>query len=138
MESDQSTRQDEKSSAGLCPGIIYRDHYPGRARRFLKEKVAWNFRKWGEDGERLEIKRTKGLTNYWLTPCFHGADEQDRTADLLITNQLLYRLSYIGFVFSNGHTRLKFCLSIVSHTPCQVFHAGAGPESALTFGSSLI
>jgi hypothetical protein len=27
---------------------------------------------------------------------FTGADEQDRTADLLITNQLLYRLSYIG------------------------------------------
>ena len=27
---------------------------------------------------------------------FHGADEQARTADLLITNQLLYQLSYVG------------------------------------------
>jgi len=29
-------------------------------------------------------------------PGFHGADEQIRTADLLITNQLLYQLSYVG------------------------------------------
>lgn len=27
---------------------------------------------------------------------FTGADDQIRTGDLLITNQLLYRLSYIG------------------------------------------
>jgi hypothetical protein len=27
----------------------------------------------------------------------YGADARNRTADLLITNQLLYRLSYIGF-----------------------------------------
>ena len=27
---------------------------------------------------------------------FNGADDQNRTGDLLITNQLLYRLSYIG------------------------------------------
>ena len=26
----------------------------------------------------------------------NGADERNRTADLLITNQLLYQLSYIG------------------------------------------
>jgi hypothetical protein len=26
----------------------------------------------------------------------NGADERDRTADLLITNQLLYQLSYVG------------------------------------------
>ena len=26
----------------------------------------------------------------------HGADERSRTADLLITNQLLYQLSYVG------------------------------------------
>jgi hypothetical protein len=27
----------------------------------------------------------------------NGADERNRTADLLITNQLLYQLSYVGF-----------------------------------------
>ncbi len=27
----------------------------------------------------------------------NGADEEIRTLDLLITNQLLYQLSYIGF-----------------------------------------
>ncbi len=31
-----------------------------------------------------------------VTSCFDGADERIRTADLLITNQLLYQLSYIG------------------------------------------
>ena len=30
------------------------------------------------------------------TPAISGADDQNRTGDLLITNQLLYRLSYIG------------------------------------------
>lgn len=29
-----------------------------------------------------------------------GADERNRTSDLLITNQLLYRLSYIGIMES--------------------------------------
>ena len=29
-----------------------------------------------------------------------GADDQNRTGDLLITNQLLYRLSYIGIHLS--------------------------------------
>ena len=28
--------------------------------------------------------------------CVHGANKRIRTADLLITNQLLYQLSYIG------------------------------------------
>ncbi len=28
---------------------------------------------------------------------FTGADERSRTLDLLITNELLYQLSYIGF-----------------------------------------
>ena len=30
----------------------------------------------------------------WLQPRLSGAGARDRTADLLITNQLLYRLSY--------------------------------------------
>lgn len=37
-----------------------------------------------ESGNRLELK-TKG-----------GAKEETRTPDLLITNQLLYQLSYLG------------------------------------------
>ena len=31
-----------------------------------------------------------------LMDYFYGADARIRTADLLITNQLLYQLSYIG------------------------------------------
>jgi hypothetical protein len=40
--------------------------------------------------------KEKGVAVVKLQPLDSGADEQDRTADLLITNQLLYRLSYIG------------------------------------------
>src|SRR5438045_2418081 len=31
-----------------------------------------------------------------LSSCFHGADARTRTGDLLITNQLLYQLSYVS------------------------------------------
>ena len=41
-----------------------------------------------------------------------GADDQNLTGDLLITNQLLYRLSYIGI-----HERDDVFISRVS--PCQ-------------------
>ena len=43
-----------------------------------------------------------GRLTWRRTPCFQlflgkaGADERIRTADLLITNQLLYQLSYVG------------------------------------------
>lgn len=32
----------------------------------------------------------------YVSNCFYGAGERNRTSDLLITNQLLYRLSYTG------------------------------------------
>ncbi len=39
-----------------------------------------------------------------------GADEQARTADLLITNQLLYQLSYVGTLdFTKFSHRLESC-----------------------------
>ena len=34
-----------------------------------------------------------------------GAGERTRTADLLITNQLLYQLSYAGFGFTEGRAQ---------------------------------
>ena len=41
----------------------------------------------------------KGLTTIFIAmnPCWFGAGEMNRTPDLLITNELLYRLSYTGF-----------------------------------------
>ena len=33
---------------------------------------------------------------YWLLTRIDGADGRDRTCDLLVTNELLYQLSYIG------------------------------------------
>ena len=35
-------------------------------------------------------------SSVWTTPLGNGADGRIRTADLRITNALLYRLSYIG------------------------------------------
>ena len=37
----------------------------------------------------------------WTRPP-HGADRRARTADLLVTNQLLYRLSYTGVCALRG------------------------------------
>ena len=44
---------------------------------------------------------------YLNPPEDFGADERSRTSDLLITNQLLYQLSYIsqGLKFSKSHSR---------------------------------
>ena len=36
-----------------------------------------------------------------------GADERTRTADLLITNQLLYQLSYVGLELTLGGWRAR-------------------------------
>jgi hypothetical protein len=130
-----SIRQDERSSAPSCSEIFYQDYYPGQKRLFLKEKGAWNFQKWGKDGERFGMQKNKGLSCHYLTPCFnYGADEQDRTADLLITNQLLYRLSYIGFAYCSDSTSSKdlpiyskkFALSRFS---CTGFRARAARSS---------
>jgi hypothetical protein len=32
------------------------------------------------------------------TPCFNGAHDQDRTGDLILTKDVLYRLSYVGWL----------------------------------------
>jgi hypothetical protein len=43
----------------------------GQERLFFKEKVEWNFTKWGEDGERMTFERhrkTKGCKPYKLQP----------------------------------------------------------------------
>ena len=81
---------------------------------------------------------------------FSGADARDRTADLLITNQLLYRLSYIGFGLCGGpaHSeeppiyRKKYPLSSFSCTKHLFRHARCESTnrigSALTFDASLI
>ena len=44
-----------------------------------------------------KYKREFSLTNRIPFKIF-GADVRNRTADLLITNQLLYQLSYVGFI----------------------------------------
>jgi hypothetical protein len=52
-----------------------------------------------EEGKKLTIK------GIYKEIFFIGADDQNRTGDLLITNQLLYRLSYIGIhplIFRQG------------------------------------
>ena len=46
----------------------------------------------GQSGEKRRLITMAYDTSY----CFYGAGERTRTSDLLITNQLLYRLSYTG------------------------------------------
>ena len=63
------------------------------------ESIILKLQKWGENGEKNTIK-TKGLPGGSLkTLDTTGANERSRTADLLITNQLLYQLSYVGDLF---------------------------------------
>gem|GEM_PF-943832 len=45
---------------------------------------------------KIRDMNKKGFGNYPETLVFTGADVGIRTPDLLITNQLLYQLSYIG------------------------------------------
>ena len=52
-------------------------------------------RGWVEKNPRKEDGQP-GVPNCPHGGAFSGADTQNRTGDLLITNQLLYRLSYVG------------------------------------------
>jgi hypothetical protein len=45
-------------------------------------------------------KRKRRLVSRRLESSKTGADDRTRTGDLLITNQLLYQLSYIGMLVS--------------------------------------
>ena len=46
---------------------------------------------------RIKHDEKKRLKTEALSHRFNGADTKSRTRDLLITNQLLYQLSYVGF-----------------------------------------
>ena len=52
--------------------------------------------------------RTKRATKLRYTSLLRGANEGTRTPDLLITNQLLYRLSYIGIVNSRYYSKASY------------------------------
>jgi hypothetical protein len=43
------------------------------------------------------VYRFSGQIRVWYAPSENGAGNRNRTYDLLITNELLYRLSYSGF-----------------------------------------
>ena len=43
------------------------------------------------------LYRFSGKIHVWYAPSENGAGNRNRTYDLLITNELLYRLSYSGF-----------------------------------------
>src|SRR5437867_9917591 len=52
---------------------------------------------------RLRLRRAQSLGRFQgraamhVAPVHGGAHERNRTADLLLTMQMLYRLSYVGF-----------------------------------------
>jgi hypothetical protein len=37
---------------------------------YSSRKMAWNFPKWGEDGERIADQKTRGYGFISVTPCF--------------------------------------------------------------------
>ena len=65
-------------------------------------REAYSFAGCGRDsgclsnGEQHLNSNEKCLTRFRVRHSFFGADEANRTPDLLITNQLLYQLSYIS------------------------------------------
>ena len=63
----------------------------------------------------LEKKRSKITNTYNIS----GADDQNRTGDLLITNQLLYRLSYIGIHSDQYYVKKCCAIFILRGIPCQ-------------------
>ncbi len=68
-------------------------------RQHKKINIFFIVPKWLHGGYIATPKRgkKKGDSLTMRNALISGADERIRTADLLITNQLLYRLSYIGF-----------------------------------------
>ena len=92
-------------------------------------------KKWGQINGQYIKERRFLICNLSFSL---GADARDRTADLLITNQLLYRLSYIGFASCDDSVILRRSLSIVRNIPCQVFHAVADYASRFQYLQSII
>ncbi len=67
--------------------------------------------------------RTKRATKLRYTSKKTGANEGTRTPGLLITNQLLYRLSYIGisakFIIANVPSFVQYFFQTATVLPCQ-------------------
>ena len=61
------------------------------------------------------------------TPCQmkNGANDRNRTDDLLITSELLYRLSYVG---SGKGITYPFWLESQAHSPLPPLHAFFHPK----------
>ena len=55
-------------------------------------------KEWGQSGDINLIQKKRASVDYPETLVITGADVGIRTPDLLITNQLLYQLSYIGLL----------------------------------------
>ena len=60
-----------------------------------------------------ELRKTKGpqALDLWAPS---GAGERSRTLDLLITNELLYQLSYTGETFLLPSSRPYYCVTSVA------------------------
>src|SRR5512135_1450350 len=67
---------------------------------------------------------------YYSFPDVYGADETNRTSDLLITNQLLYRLSYISKIAANYMRLLELKQENFSRHP--MLHGMVQHRSAAT------
>src|SRR5258708_4038618 len=56
---------------------------------------------------RGEITTSRASSNSTIRVADNGAHERNRTADLLLTMQMLYRLSYVGGAAARGKTQTR-------------------------------
>ena len=69
--------------------------------------------------EAVSLLSSIPITRFLYFSSMHGADGRNRTDNLLITNQLLYRLSYIGEDVpssTDGKEKKQNCMIILSKT----------------------
>ena len=94
---------------------------PARSARFSPSRSALRFRTLlahqMQFGGRVSMQPSrKPSQNQWVT----GADGRTRTADLLITNQLLYQLSYVGPAPVGRQRRMRVYSFGVRGTPSEL------------------
>jgi hypothetical protein len=68
--------------------------------------------KYGDKAKNQSITAAAGWSYYLVFIEFYGAPTRTRTADLLITNQLLYQLSYRGRGAQLGKFRRRVKIKI--------------------------
>ena len=68
---------------------------------YSTEQFPFGSERWAQPFSRNVNTKINLYNIHFLSQTINGADAANRTRDILITNQLLYQLSYIGIYTSN-------------------------------------